>query len=296
MSKIAYVTDLHLTHGSPRIAGLVNATARLKDFGVRRLFMGGDLIGLPGSLQINEAGDHVWDVLKARPVTPGEYKVMFDYTRGLVDEVIPQVIEADPELARVAISGNADYIGYRYMAAAFAPYFTLMDDLHDSFRFTSTDMDMTVRGMAGIPLREGDEALININNPWYGGINPSKGFYIPGSHILLTHMPAHGHMDIYKEMNQGTFGIRDLVFWQSPYLHLTGHVHNAPDAAGRIFDVWQGRFHDIVSVNPGGGDLHDPSIKVAVIDINLAVELLSGRRPAYLADKMAQAIQLMTLE
>ena len=294
MAKIAYVTDLHLTPNSPRIAGLVDATARLKDLGVRHLFMGGDLIGLPGNLEINAQGQRAWDVLKTRPVASDEYKVMFDYTKALADEVFPQFIAADPDLDRITVCGNADYIGYRYMQAAYAPDFSFLDNLSVSRRFSDPGQEFVVKGMIGVPVGKGDETAIYTNNPWYGGISDALPLADAWQYILMTHMPAYSQMDTFKGVNQGNENIGGLVNLASPTLHLTGHVHDAPESEGRIYTAWSGRLRNIVSVNPGGGNLHDPFIRMAIINLD-KLRAIPNADLLNAGEALAGAIKLMDL-
>ena len=121
MKELAYVTDLHLTPNSPRTASLVDCVRRLPQMGARTLVLGGDLISLPGSLEIGGRG--AWDILKESPVSACAYKAMYDYSKDLADEVIPQVIAAASGLSMLSVCGNADYIGYRHISSVYAPFF-----------------------------------------------------------------------------------------------------------------------------------------------------------------------------
>ena len=260
MSKIAYVTDLHLTQGSSRIGALTRSLSRLNDLGVRNLVMGGDLIGLPGSMSIG--GQKVWDILKTRPVSSAEYSQMWDYSRQLADAVIPQIIDATPGIERYMICGNADYVGYRYISGAYATDFNFLENETRPLSASTYN----IFGTIGIPFGFiGDETKIKANNPWYKGIYEAPRSL--SAAIVATHMPALGIMDRFRGENNGSQEVRSLLAKNTPLLHLAGHVHDAPEEQGSIFAWGNTENHFYVSVNPGGGDLHDQGIRMALIDI-----------------------------
>ena len=299
MTKIAYFTDLHPMPNSPRIAGLVSATRKLEDIGVRHLFIGGDFISFPGSFNINS--QCVWDVLKTRPVTRDEYRLMFEYAKDLAEEVIPQFIDADPDLDRIAICGNTDYVGYRYMSSVFAAHFTFLEDLSVKRRFAESESESIIRGTIGIPGGKADRLATNAYNPWYRGISVPNLKPGPRPYIFMSHMPAfpqpdgyHGSNLGYKEDHEGNRFILDLIGCQSPVVHLTGHVHDGPEADGNIFKVWPGRSGNVVSINPGGGNLHDPFIRMAIIDLEKLNAIPND--DLFNSELLAQAIQLLPLE
>jgi Icc-related predicted phosphoesterase len=79
--------------------------------------------------------------------------------------------------------------------------------------------------------------------------------------ILMTHIPALGYVDLYKENHEGSQLVLDHILQTYPLLHLTGHVH---DALGK---AWING--STLSINPGGGLLHDQpgGVKLTLVEI-----------------------------
>ena len=150
--------------------------------------------------------------------------------------------------------------------------------------------------MLGKPLSDGvGETLICVNNPWYRGIRPFVDIPFASSDVLVTHMPAHGAVDLFRDEHQGSVDIQRAISTYSPLLHLTGHVHSAPNR-NKIFDpkaIFSVMNAATVSINPGGDKLHDDYLKIALIDVELLRELsLSGQLTQESAE---EAIGLMSV-
>lgn len=269
--RAAYITDMHLSPGSTQIRALTNKMSELRSKGISAFFLGGDLLPM---------AKHHWPILengleKGSDGTAQKAE-MTAYIKALGDEVLPQIEEAAGGNPMFFCHGNADYLGYEYIKQAF-PVFKLTD-ASGPLSFNG----FNVVGTGGVPAEKENSALRPYaeNSPWFRGNIKAEEYLelletmrssIGLNTILMTHIPAYGHVDIYKGQHQGYIPLEQLINKKSPLLHLTGHVHDAPlygDAYyfSKTFSMIGG---GTLSVNPGGGFRHDDGagIRGALIDL-----------------------------
>lgn len=278
-TRIAYITDLHLSSGTPRINNLTDKMSSLRRTGISAFFLGGDLLPM---------GPKHWPILKeglkGRPGIAQKTQ-MKNYIKTLGGEVLPKMREAAGDVPMFFCHGNADYLGYEYMRQFF-PAFNLPDTVAP-FPFNG----FNIIGTGGVPAEKEDGVLRPYaeNSEWFKGnikaevyleLLNSMRYFIGSDTILMTHIPAKGHVDIFKGEHQGYEPLATLIEETSPLLHLTGHVHDAPLFNGgysfdRAFSVISGK---TLSVNPGGGNCHNNTegIRGALIDLTGLKEMRSN--------------------
>lgn len=297
-TRIAYVTDLHLGSSSAacaRLASFSAKAAQLRNRGIRTIINGGDLFDLRGDMwRPNGVVDSSLSMERRTELSA--------HSAGLVRDLFGKVSSyAGKDGLFFSVLGNADYLAakelYSFKAAQplnrFHVYQSPLADPYNGLASWSLREEglapIFIAGLSGVPALSFDAGAmdVNKNNPWYMGVLSSERYNelvsklgIPGSeNIVVTHMPARGAMDSFHHKgmdkwfeDQGSVELRAAIEELKPILHLTGHVHGAPTVAGdyRPFVVNSGG--NTVTVNPGGGDLHDQEIegikgvKMAVID------------------------------
>ena len=321
ISKIAYVTDLHLGSAPTRLPSFTGKLAALRDMGITRIINGGDMFDLRGDMWKPRG-------LVDSRVPSDQMLEMSDYSRRITSDLMRTVTEHICKNGLYfSIFGNADYLSapemnrfkesqplkafHRFQVPLAQPYNGLVSwALREEGR-----SNLFISGLSGIPALSCDAGArnVNANNPWYMGVVSSERYNelvsklgIPGrENIVVTHMPAKGVMDSFyhKGMDryfedQGSEVLRNSVTELGPILHLTGHVHGAPTVVGdyRPFVVNYGK---TVTINPGGGDLHDEDIcgikgvKIAVID---PYTLINMRNDGVLTEdniKDAKAVEII---
>lgn len=304
-TRIAYVTDLHLGSSSAagaRLASFSTKAAQLRSRGIRTIINGGDLFDLRGDMwRPNGVVDTSLSMERRTELS--------DYSAALVTELFGKISsKTGSDGLFFSVIGNADFLSakalYGFKAAQPLKTFhsfqsPLADPYNGKASWTLREEGLApvfIAGLSGVPALSFDAGArgVNKNNPWYMGVLSSERYNelvsnlgIPGrENIVVTHMPARGAMDSFHHKgmdkwfeDQGSVELRAAIEELKPILHLTGHVHGAPTVAGdyRPFVVSSGG--NTVTVNPGGGDLHDEEIcgtkgvKIAVIDPFKLIEM-----------------------
>jgi Icc-related predicted phosphoesterase len=273
MAKIAYVTDLHLNPGSGMLRTLTDKIRALPS-DVRGICVGGDTFALKK--------EH-WPKIIGGSLSAEETRELISYSFDLIDEVLPATLEAAGERPVIMIPGNADYIGYSCLVGNKQDW----NGLHLIDTKKKDLFDLHFAGVGGAKPNNADSNNIANNNPWYFGIQDENSFRYRfavlsagtdtsywANTVLMTHMPALGYIDSYRGEHQGDDITLDFINRWAPLLHLAGHVHDGPMASGKYlpFDVINEK---TLTVNPGGGALHNDGIKMIIVDLEQLADLRS---------------------
>jgi Icc-related predicted phosphoesterase len=286
MTRIAYVTDLHF--GGPqtktRLESLKAKMAKLPP-DTRAVCLTGDIFTLTGS--------PAWQPMIAGPLLLAEITERSDFSRQLVTEWAPQLADAIPnELPILMIPGNADRLAYEHMV-------TLPFQAKERFNYLDgramKGMTLNFLGAGTITPDNPNAENILKHNPWYSGIVTLSSFgqvlnrLLAATNswqnedwakaILLTHMPACGHVDRFDGKAQGSLAVLNFIHFTRPLLHLAGHVHSGPfgEEGYRPWSVIDGL---TVSLNAGGDFRHDgePGVKALLIDVAALATLREHRK------------------
>ncbi len=280
MFRLAYVTDIHLPHAER----LKSLTLKMKAVRgqVNAFAFGGDTFGLERT--------H-WDALIKGRATPAEIYERTDFSRRSAEEGMPKILDAAGRKPVITINGNADVISFEYLRQnkeKFPGLFALKSGEifhHSGYSFI---------GVGSIQPDNRDRGNILNFNPWYKGVISSEeqseilsGLLDETSDwideqrkkiILLTHQPAYGFVDAVGGRNHGTHSMFSFIQALNPIVHVTGHVHSVPFVKDKkIYDFSRAYARmpsGTISINPGGGELHDSEegVRMAVIDIEKLIE------------------------
>lgn len=295
MIKIVSVTDLHLGYPQTkaRVESFGNKIAKLPR-NIRAVCLSGDTFTL--------AGAPVWKPMIERPLSPLEIEERRDISRKLVDEWALQLFGSIPKGIKVfMIPGNADILAYEYLAESSGGESRLQ--LADGKVF-SGELPVNILGAGAITPDNKDAENILQNNAWYGGVIGPDIFAqklvdlqdLTGSWrqadwakaILMTHMPALGHVDSFNGQRQGSPAVLDFIHANKPLLHLAGHMHDGPFTVDK-YDPWSVIANATVSINAGGGPKHDSENGVQALLIDAAM-IAEGREQGRIKQAAAGAI------
>lgn len=266
MAKIGYVTDLHLSNKLPgRTMGLLKKMVNVRST-VDAYIFGGDTFAI--------AGKQNWEGFINRPIDRSELKERIRESRSMVDEYLPLIMDAADCKPVFMLQGNADAIAFRYTAKNIDKYPNLRLVNNVPIEFCGH----YIVGVGGIEPDNADAAKIKINNPWYGGVLYPSDYIarllktaltrnIPWRKtILMTHQPAYGYADGCAGEHNGSEIVLQFILQKKPPIHLTGHMHYTPlaDIKDKKYieerttaTIGYGTGDKTLSINPGGGDLHD---------------------------------------
>ncbi len=304
LSKIAYVTDLHLGSAATaraRTASFNSKLSLLRKSGVKWIINGGDMFDLRDDMK--------------RPNGLADSKVSFklrqemlDHSQRLTSKLMELIaLNMGGSGLYFSILGNSDQLSVfelnRFTASRSKAFYDFRFPSHRPYNgrvsaeITGANaLTIAVSGLSGIPALPFDTGAAGAfaNNPWYKGIlDPEKyngfvmGLGMPGrENVVVTHMPALGAMDTHRQTAaysasdfQGSPELKVRIEGLSPILHLTGHVHSAPMVSGHYTPFVVSPNGRTVTVNPGGDDLHDETldgiegVKIAVIDPYTLIDL-----------------------
>ena len=293
MLRIAYVTDLHLPHVE-RLKSLTSKMRAVRDR-VNAFAFGGDTFGLER---------FHWDALTKGRAAIGAINVRKAFSRRSAEEGMPLILDAADRKPVVMINGNADFLAFEYLRLnkkKFPGLFALQSG--EIFYLSG----LYFIGVGSIEPDNQDRNNILNFNPWYRGVVSSEEqtktftdlientWDWPDEKrektVLITHQPALGFVDNGSTRIHGTFSMFSFVQALNPIIHLTGHVHSVP--LEKISSKYDLSVYDFsrayakmpsgtISVNPGGGNVHDSEqgVRMAIIDIEKLIE-----------GKMSEAIQ-----
>lgn len=253
--------------------------------------------------------------------------IYMEHSRDLAEGSMPEMIRHMEGFdAFYSILGNADWLAAPWMCPqeditglrVFSPLRSPGFNGRLSFFLGGASYNpLLVSGISSIPALPHDEGALQLlyNNPWYGGVLHTEDYmarlndpslFIDGSTILITHMPALGAMDSFfhtkKQLlveNQGSPDLYAAIREHYPILHLTGHVHDAPMATGSYRPFVVSNDSRTVTVNPGGGDLHDKEtegisgVKIAVIDPFKLIDLRDSGRLTEETIQTERAVEIL---
>ena len=289
MTKIAYVTDLHITHETKcRATALVTKMANVKGR-AGAFFFGGDTFTL--------GEQRHWDALMNGPAGNAVIE-MTNYSGGLTKELLPSIIEAAGGLPIFMLQGNADAISFFHIQKKLAEYSGVKPVAEDVLEF----MSFYIIGLGGIEANDPGALKVNESNSWYMGVLSGKDFKNGLDRIdkptrewtsndwrrtiFMTHLPAYGYVDVFGDKHNGNCLVEQFIRRNHPLLHLTGHVHDAAadiekdQQTGQVIRTYSpGKTRKVIdektlTVNPGGGVLHDAEIRMVLIDVD---KLISGQ-------------------
>ncbi len=296
VAKIAYVTDLHLGSAptaASRLASFSSKLVHLRDIGVGCVINGGDLADLRPDMWKPQGLVDSGAALKRLEYT--------EYSEQIALNIMPPIVANIRGYGGLlSIFGNADYLSLSGMISfrsslpdperfkhLFPTIIHYSGEMHEVIS-DGRHIPLVISGISGIPALPHDPGSVSVNenNPWYKGVLSERSYkdvldnmmFPDNTTIFLSHMPALGTLDSFFHRgkqalvdSQGSADIRDMIARRAPILHLTGHVHDAPMATGRYRPFSVG-LNGTVTINPGGGDLHDKEVdgingvKIAVID------------------------------
>jgi len=295
ISKIAFVTDLHLGNApAARISSFIRRLGQLRQAGIGCVINGGDLFDLRQDM---------WkpNGLVDGPLSAERHRELNEHSAKMAADNMPRIIENIEGFGGFfSVTGNADWMAMNHMLL-FRASLSEMDH-HKLFMPSilskgtvnmvigdGEHMPMTLSGISSIPALPHDTGALSLisKNPWYKGVLTEEEYnnsfhavpFPKDTAIFISHMPALGTLDSFFHQlkqtlitDQGSSEIRNIVERRKPILHLTGHVHDAPMASGSYKPFSVSADGKTVTVNPGGGELHDKEIegilgvKVAIID------------------------------
>ncbi|MFH1387463.1 MAG: metallophosphoesterase [bacterium] len=294
MGRIAYVTDLHL--GAPE------TRVRLGSFGnkINKLPAHTAAVCLTSDT-FTLVGGPIWNPMIARPLTENEVKERGKISWEVVDQWMKPLLASIPKgLPVYIVPGNADFLAYVQLAGlgvASGPFQCLDGKVSDV-------NSLYLLGAGAITPNDENASRILQYNPWYGGIISAEAFKLVlgdlltatnswqpnewASAVLMTHMPAFGHVDQFKGQSQGSSDVLNFIRTQKPLLHLAGHVHDGPFAGGEYLP-WSIVNRFTISLNAGGGQQHDSEQGVRLLSIDVDA-LVEGRRIGRLEQAAEEAI------
>lgn len=305
MSRIAYITDLHIGSEqgkSDRRQHFMSKAANLpKD--VSAFVLGGDTLSVSNRFSL----------LEQRPFNLTSLDAIKEEQSELAESFMDELFNSTC-LPVFMSPGNTDNIAYSHLASCNYSGLHLIDGELKSFV-----LGMNIIGLSGIYIDRAEKYYIFVQDAYPGYLDRSMYYERLrqfetlsndwSNTVLVTHLPASGHVDIpwptpfflkrfkgkvLRPMNKGEGDpkILDFIINYKPLLHLTGHVHGAPFPDGEYdknssFSVINER---TLSINTGGDELHDPEIRMALID----VEKLRNQRLHH--DRMTHEVVASAIE
>ena len=209
---------------------------------------------------------------------------------------MPEILKAAGGLPIFMIQGNADAFSFFHIQENRSEYPSvkaLEAGVHEWEGFR-------VFGLGGVEANDAGSINVNKFNPKYGGVFSGEVF--SGRidalcrltsrwresdwrrTIMMTHQPAEGFVDVFGGKHAGSSLVEKLVRRTYPLLHLAGHVHDAvadvekDEQTGKDVRTYRpDRTREIIdgktlTVNIGGGFLHDPEVRMWLIDLDALVE------------------------